>query len=232
MNALWPRLTAALATVDFEKLDPSAGPQDSHPLQSFAAVGGQRATEVEVRLLRNALEDMARGFGYPAAASDAGRVGFDRAAAPLIREHMDLTYAEAASRDVWSFLALVALPHLTLWRFNDRTRERWVAVDLTRHTWARLWWHAEVFAADLELLGRLSEGDLNQILERRSIGGDFGLAQGVARTVVNLGLDPKDQRVVLRQLTRRLRRVLAFVDARAMDQGEVVSLCQRLLKAQ
>jgi len=53
--------------------------------------------------------------------------------------------AEAGNRDVWSFTALVALPHLTRWRFVTRNRERWLASDLTRHTWARLWWQVTVF---------------------------------------------------------------------------------------
>ncbi|MET8462784.1 hypothetical protein [Micromonospora zamorensis] len=47
-----------------------------------------------------------------------------------------------------------------------------MATDLTRHTWAWLWWQAVVFARHEQILVVLSESDLNQLLERRSIGGN------------------------------------------------------------
>ncbi|MER7457514.1 hypothetical protein [Micromonospora sp. NPDC126480] len=171
---------------------------------------------------------LAEKHGCPKAVGPDARVAFDRDAARLIRSHMDLSWAEAGNRDVWSFISLVALPHVTMWRFGGENRERWVATDLTRHTWARLWWQAVVFAGHEQILAALSESDLNQLLERRSIGGDSRLVRETARVVTELSGDVPRRRVI-RDVTLRLLRYLAFLDIRALSDEQVRDLCSVLV---
>lgn len=180
-----------------------------------------------VRELIDAVSTLAEKHGFPKAAGPDARIAFDGGAAGLIRSHMDLSWAEAGNREVWSFISLVALPHITLWCFGRDNRERWVATDLTRHTWARLWWQAVVFAGHEQILVALSESDLNQLLERRSIGGDPRLVRETARAVVELPGDTP-RRLVIRDVTLRLLRYLAFLDVRALSDQQVRDLCSAL----
>ncbi|WP_204291771.1 hypothetical protein [Micromonospora gifhornensis] len=180
-----------------------------------------------VRDLIDSVSLLGQKYGFPGSAGPEARVAFDRSAAALLRSRMDLSWAEAGNRDLWSFISLVALPHLTMWRFGAENRERWVATDLTRHTWARLWWQAVVFAGHEGILAALTESDLNQLLERRSIGGDPRLVREIARAVTQLsGSTPR--RKVIRDVTLRLMRYLAFVDVRALADQQVRDLCSAL----
>ncbi|PPA56674.1 hypothetical protein BAW75_26745 [Micromonospora chalcea] len=174
------------------------------------------------------LSSLGARYGFPGSAAPEARIAFDRDAAAIVRDHMDLSWAEAGNRDLWSFTSLVVLPHLTRWRFGTENRERWVATDLTRHTWARLWWQAVVFAGHEEVLAALTESDLNQLLERRSIGGDPRLVLEIARAVTGLsGNAPR--RAVIRDVTLRLMRYLAFVDVRALTDQQIRNLCSGLM---
>jgi hypothetical protein len=181
-----------------------------------------------IRELIDAVSTLAGEYGFPEAARNDARISFDRDAAKVIRGQLDLSWAEAGNRDLWSFLSLVALPHVTMWRFGAGNKERWIATDLTRHTWARLWWQAVVFAGHEHILAALSESDLNQLLERRSIGGDPRLVREMARAVAELAANAP-RRPVIRDVTARLRRYLAFLDVRALSDQQVRELCRALM---
>jgi hypothetical protein len=221
----WPQLPEGVADVEFREIGDTniPEPKSRHPNQVYSPVGG-RVSDGTVDLLINELTELADRFGYPSDVSDSLRISFDRAAAQVLRSRLDISWAEAGNRRLWSFLALVPLPHLTYWRFGIGNRERWIASDLTRHTWARLWWQAIVFDGHSDLLERLSESDLNQLLERRIIGGDPRLTRALANAVLtNPG---GSRRMLIRDATKRLRRLLAFVDARALSDGQVADFCQ------
>lgn len=227
MNFLYPRLTSAVA----EQLYADAGslsPALEHRSQIFAPVGGRRATTNDLAVLRASIHDLAGEFGYPAPLANRDIRAFDRRTASVLVSSMPMSWSEATARGVWSFLALVVLPDLTRWRFGyDRNPERWIATDLTRHTWARAWWQGTLFAGHLELLDELTESDLNQIFERRVIGGDARLATEIARAVLDVektGNVPR--RALIRDTTARMRRRLAFVDARALSDDDVEEMCR------
>lgn len=229
MTLLYPRLPRAEAERLFaaaEDLTPTYG----HHSQIFAPVGGGRATPQDIEVLSGRLRTLASEYGFPGAIRQADRLAFDRRAAALLVNAMDVSWSEAASHDVWSFLALVALPDVTRWRFGEGNIERWVATDLTRHTWARAWWRGTVFAGREDLLDQLSESDLNQILERRVIGGDPRLVTGIAHALLEVdAARPGHRRALIRDSAARLRRRLAFVDARALDEQGVLSLCRAMV---
>lgn len=222
MNELWPRISAPVARAEFEQIgiasvdELAAISRTGHAHETYAATGGTRIGREDIENLAKALRETATDFGYPDRSGDAERIGFDRAAAEVVFRSMNVTAVEASNRGVWSFLALVAMPDLTLWRFNRTNIERWVASDLTRHMFARLWWQALTFSTssgedddDFSLLRKLSESDLNQIMERRGLAGNGRLARALARAVVS---STGVRREVIRDLTPRLRRRLAFVD--------------------
>lgn len=224
MTRLFPHLATAAAQTELRRLVEGAQPRSpsSEVEHTWAAVGTPISVG-ELNVLRSDVLATAARYGFPERAGNSERVEFDRAVTPVIRSRVDVTHAEAANRAVWSYLALVVLPEVTEWRFSTRTAERWIGSDLTRHTWGRLWWQAEAFAARPELLGLLSEGDLNQLFERRTIGGDPRLVVALAETV--LDVDPAARRATVRESSKRLRRMLAFLDTAALSAEDLRSLC-------
>lgn len=222
MTELWPRLSTATGIVEFRKLDGEPeqlklAARNRHPQMTYAASGGQRIGETGVARLSDEIRSTAVEYGYPATTGSTDLIRFDRVAAETIHRFMDITSVEAANRGVWTFLAVTAMPDVTRWRFPGDNVERWIATDLTRHMFSRLWWQAMTFATetdgvrDYSLLRKLSESDLNQITERRSIAGVTPLARSIAR-ILTEGDHTGGNRKMLRDATPRLRRLMAFID--------------------
>ncbi|UPW11566.1 DUF6339 family protein [Gordonia terrae] len=232
MTELWPRLAMGLAVAEYRGLpsnirELAANARNSHPQVTYAATGGVRVTEARVADLAEAVRVVAVEYGFPEAAGPADLVRFDRAAAEAVHSAMSINPVEAGVRGVWNFLSLIAMPDVTRWRFQGDNIERWVATDLTRHMFARLWWQARTFAVitpagatDYSLLRGMSESDLNQIMERRSIAGVAPLARSIARV---LAQDPQagSRRKILRDATPRLRRLMSFIDFSALDDSQL-----------
>jgi hypothetical protein len=226
VSVLSPRLSQGSAEVEYDRyLTDGLIPLSSHPAQVYAAVGGRRLTADELLEFASSVRTTATQFGYPKPAPAAKRIAFDREASRVVRGSLDFTWAEAGSAAVWSFHSLVLLPDVTAWRFSDSSnRERWIASDLTRHTWARLWWQAEVFDADPGLLDQLGEADLNQLLERRSIGGDKRLLATLGRRIVEADRKEVSNRDLVRDSTARMMRRLAFIDPRSLGDEDLERL--------
>lgn len=229
MTVLFPRLPRAEAQRLFATVA-ELSPSLSHHGQIFAPVGGHRATPELVEQVSDHVRGLAAEFGFPNRLLPADRLPFDRRSATLLVDAMDISWSEAAANDLWSFIALVVLPDVTRWRFGESNVERWIATDLTRHTWARVWWRGTVFGSRPDLLNRLTESDLNQIFERRVVGGDSRLAVSIAEAVLEFEMSrPGHRRALLRDAAGRLRRRLAFIDARALEDLEVLELCRELV---
>ncbi|QSE93907.1 hypothetical protein JWS13_37570 [Rhodococcus pseudokoreensis] len=232
MTYLWPRLSAAFGTSAFDKFSGKSVSElkglarDHHAHVTYAATGGTRVTKSQAGALAEKLREIGEAYGYPEAPNNTQRIGFDRAAAELIYTTMDITSVEASNRGVWNFLSIVTLPDLTMWRFEDRNIERWIARDLTRHMFSRLWWQGMTFAIptpdgpDFSLLRALTESDLNQITERRSLGGNPRLAQALARIVTESEAGG-GRRELIRDVTPALRRMLAFVDFSTLSNDQI-----------
>ncbi|WKK70540.1 DUF6339 family protein [Rathayibacter oskolensis] len=224
---IWPRLSRAIAAGEWDRVKNggSAGGEQLVRDAHWRAIGN-RADQQEFDDLRARLRTLAEHHGFPdSTGDDLGR--FDREAAFLVRDLIDVSFAEAATGDVWSFVSFALLPEVTEWRFGHRNKERWIGSDLTRHTWARLWWQGEVFRDEPELLGPLSESDLNQLFERRSIGGDSPLVRALARSFTSV---TGDRRAVVRDATKRVRRLLAFIQTPALDDEEIRALAVEVVE--
>jgi hypothetical protein len=203
-------------------------PRSRHPDQLYSPIG-VHVSDDTVQSLIDDLTSIAKQYGYPDPSSRTQRVAFDRSAARKLLQSVQISWADAGNTRLWSFVSLIALPHLTWWRFGPAYSERWIASDLTRHTWARLWWQAVVFEDHEKLLDQLSESDLNQLLERRVIGGDPRLARCLAQAVVNEAGEEAKRRDLIRDVTKRMRRLSAFIDVLALDDQQVLAMCSGLV---
>lgn len=208
-------------------------PRESDPYEEYAAIG-QRVRPAEVRAMRATLTELAANFGFPDTRPTTEDLRtFDRQAARVLVANMDLAWSEASVREMWTHLALVVLPHITAWRWAGRsglTEERWIARDLTRHTWARLWWQATTFAGYMDVLDLMSESDLNQLLERRRIGGEPRLVVAISCAVLMASREEAvPRRHLLRDVSKRVLRVLAYIDVSATTDEELDEIATALV---
>jgi hypothetical protein len=163
----------------------------SHPLVIWPATGADRVGDHELGELRAKVLKVAIEYGYPNALSRAEQVALDIAVARVLVDETALSPAEAGFGDVWSFIALVLVPELVWWRAAGSTNiERFVGLDLTRHTLARLWWRGHLFTWDLEdpqtgwqlwADSPIGEAELDQIQTRR---GGYGRSPKAFRSLV------------------------------------------------
>ncbi|GAA3386750.1 DUF6339 family protein [Cryptosporangium minutisporangium] len=243
---LYPRLTPLAARArlsqftgrNIDELRDGAEPR--HPDMYFAATGGVPAASEHLDRLAGRFRDAVMAHGYPGTATDTDRTAADRTLASVMVDQMRLEPAEASARDLWTFLAIQVIPDVVAWRWPSATNEqRWICTDITRHALGRLWWQAFTLAtpttdgrADCTLLARLSESDLNQIFERRSIGGRPALARALARAVTNPDLTPPHiaRRRVIRDVTKRVRRLLPFTLFMALHEEQLQARVDELVR--
>lgn len=223
MGLLYPRLLAGQARPLHDEYRELAIPElrqraaTSHDSAVYVATGGDRVREDELLELRRLVLDLAGGAGFPGKSSRHLRAAFDLKVAAALHTNMRLVPAEAASGDVWAFLALVLLPDVAYWRYPKPPGDRILGTDLTRHVFGRMWWRAQlVHSSDdpdpyaaLEILG---EAAFDQIYARRkALGNSPYLVKSVLRVWNRLDLNGLDEREVLRDFLKRLLRLAPFV---------------------
>lgn len=242
MTILYPRLSAhegrtllaRYQSMDIEKIRSLAG---AHRGGAIASTGGVPASPQRLQELAKEVRTCAEMYGYPNPASDRSRIHFDRSTAVVLHKTMDIVPAEAAEPDVWTYLAVCLLPDVVFWRFGTDNSERWLGRGLVRHAFARLWWQAHALCVsvdgipDYTLVNRLNESDLNQIFERRSIGGVPPLARAVARQILDPRIDRLSipRRDVVRDMTKRIRRLLPFTSVLAIPEEDLEARIRAVL---
>lgn len=236
MTTLYPRLPdheGRLLIREFDRLsvtDIRALAQLSHQANTYASTGGVPASTEHLKDCASVIRDCAANHGYPSVAPGL-RAGttFDRALTPLLHQTMDLVPAEAAAPEIWTFIACQLAPDVVVWRWGLSNQERWLGRGLVRHAFGRLWWQAHVLvdeaegASDYRLIDRLSEADLNQVFERRTIGGVPPLARALAHELSTPTVDAAGvpRRDVVRDVTKRLRRLLPYTSFLGVDESTI-----------
>jgi hypothetical protein len=223
MSFLYPRLLVSEAKPMHEKyrhLTISAltdRATTGHDSAVYVATGGDRADETKLLRLREVVVELARESGFPDESNRDLRTAFDLRLASILHAEMGVIPAEAASGDVWAFLALILLPDVAYWRYPMPPGDRILGTDLTRHVFGRMWWRAQlVHSSDdpdpyaaLKILG---EAAFDQIYARRkALGGSPHLVKAILRVWNGLDLRDLDEREVLRDFLKRLLRLAPFV---------------------
>ena len=241
---LYPRLPPAVARRRFQELTPlplallPSETRNHDPDAVFAALGGAEVSEEHLNRLRAALVKVAERAGYPEErGTRTSRERFDLECAAVLRDQMHIVAAEAGAIDVWAFLGVMLLPDLCFWRFPNPPEDRVIGPDLTRHTFARLWWRSYQLAeleagSGLSALEAIPENVMNQIFERRAIGGNRELVRAVARALIANRDEWQEipRRRLIRDSVRRLRRLLAFTTPEALDGATLAELIQHIFE--
>ncbi|MET7603993.1 DUF6339 family protein [Streptomyces avermitilis] len=223
MGFLYPRLLAEQARPLFEEYrhlttaELAGRVAVAHESAVYVATGGDRVSADQLQELRSGVVDLAKRAGFPDDSDRAHNAEFDLRLAALLHAEMGMVPAEAASRDVWAFLALVLLPDVAFWRYPQPPRDRVLGTDLTRHVFGRLWWRAQLVrsSADPEpysALKILGEAAFDQIYARRAaLGGSPHMVRAILRVWKDLDLTGLNERETLRDFLKRLLRLAPFV---------------------
>lgn len=230
MGLLYPRLLAGQARPLHETYrhmniaELTERVATSHPSAVYVATGGDRVSEGRLKQLRELVTDLAREAGFPNESAREPRAAFDLRLAGALHAEMNLVPAEAASGDIWAFLALVLLPDVVYWRYPIPPGDRVLGTDLTRHVFGRMWWRAQLVhtpdAPDpYAALLVLGEAAFDQIYTRRkALGGSPHLVKGILRVWNGLDLGEVNERDALRDFLKRLLRLAPFVLFDALDE--------------
>ncbi|WP_308312884.1 DUF6339 family protein [Streptomyces sp. ISL-1] len=214
----------------------------THESSVYVATGGDRVSTGQLQELRGGVLGLAARAGFPDNSDRARNADFDLELAALLHAEMGMVPAEAASRDVWAFLALVLLPDVAFWRYPQPPKDRVLGTDLTRHVFGRLWWRAQLVRSPdapepygtLEILG---EAAFDQIYARRAaLGGSPHMVRAILRVWNDLDLAGLNERETLRDFLKRLLRLAPFVlfdgiEEHALD-DELRAVAQESVDAQ
>lgn len=217
MMLLYPRLpsgTAKVLTREHSRLSLSelrALGTTRHEDADYAPVGGHRVEEAKLDLLQTHLRELAQDLGYP---EHLGiRTGaFDQRFMTLLYSEMGIVPAEAAEEGVWSFLSLILVPELPVWRFPARHADR--LRGHPRNTFRRLWWRAHTLGLEEDSpTSRLNEDQSVQIMERPSLAGSPEVARAVATAFLQVAEVDQDvpREALMREGAKYLIRLLPVV---------------------
>ncbi|WP_330290704.1 DNA cytosine methyltransferase [Streptomyces sp. NBC_00576] len=248
MSFLYPRLLAEQARPLFEAYrtlsiaELTGRATVSHESAVYVATGGDRISADRLRELRTGVLDLAGRAGFPDDSDRTRNADFDLRLAALLHAETGMVPAEAASRDVWAFLALVLLPDVAFWRYPQPPKDRVLGTDLTRHVFGRLWWRAQLVRSPdapdpYSALSILGEAAFDQIYARRAaLGGSPHLVRSILRVWNDLDLAGHNERDTLRDFLKRLLRLAPFVLFDGVAEGalddELLAVAQESVDAQ
>ncbi|MEU8430372.1 hypothetical protein ACWIGG_21865 [Micromonospora aurantiaca (nom. illeg.)] len=233
MNRLYvyPRLPAHVA----ERLLTLHTGRDLVELRRLSATADARTTwyptaphrvaEDDLRALQQTVRGIAAEANWPAPLGKTNGTAFDRLLAPALYRQMTIVPADAASEEVWSFLSLVLLPDIALWRWPNPLRrpgyER--IIGRPRNVFRRLWTRVHSLGEDLG--ARLYEDEAVAILERPTLGAHPRVARAIAHGHLTVAGEAGAARTdILRITARRLRRLAVLVSLESLDDVQLSKL--------
>jgi len=237
---LYPQLPPAFARVLADELlsksiqDLFALSSTSHHSAIYAPTGGIRVSESHLHKVNQCIRENAIKSDYPAPLTGLNTQSFDASLGRILYEILEITPSEASNLGIWAFMSCVMWPDLVRWRFPGGTdgtsRERFVGGR--RNTFGRMWWRAYLLREPnsehpYKLLDLLGEDELVQIMERPSLAGNSPLIREIYRTflhITNTSSNTLQSRSLLRDVTKRLRRLLPMVSFEALDDSVLKSL--------
>lgn len=142
---------------------------------------------------------------------------------------MDILPADAAQEGVWSFLALILLPDVALWRWPDHNGradyER--LIGKPRNVFRRLWWRA--YCLGEANSAEVFEDEAVAIMERPTIGGDVRLARCLADNHLRMARESRElpRTELLREVAKRIRRLSVLVTFPALADDQLEALVRQ-----
>ncbi|MEU1746606.1 hypothetical protein ACWD8I_03660 [Micromonospora arida] len=234
---VYPRLPAHIAEqllthhtgrdlVELRRLSATADPRTTwYPTAPY------RVAEDDLRALQQTVRAIATEANWPAPLSKTSGTAFDRLLAPALYRQMTIVPADTASEEVWSFLSLVLLPDVALWRFPNPLRRPGYdrIIGRPRNVYRRLW--ARIHSLGEDLGAQLYEDEAVAILERPTLGAHPRVARAIAHAHLTTAGEAGAARTdILRITARRLRRLAVVVSLESLDDVQLAELVRRYTK--
>lgn len=203
----------------------------THPRTGWYETAPARVSEEHLDMLRSHIRSLAKEHGYPVPVP-RGYARFDQQAATSLYRHMQIMPADAAHEGVWSFLSLVLLPDVAVWRFPDRNRREQNdrLLGRPRNVFRRLWYRTYLLGETAS--EQLYEDEVVNILERPSLGGDPRIARAIVRKHLATAHQYEGARTeLLREAMKRLRRLSVIVTLSALDGRQLEELLTEVFDA-
>jgi hypothetical protein len=227
---LYPRLPRAVAEQIIGTIRNAAADErvalstTVHPRAAPAPTGGTPVPEDRLARLAEVVreefaEEMSESLTPGTEAVVDARMG------QVLYSNMAIVQADAAHEGVWSFLALVLLPDVASWRFPDCHPARLLGSQ--RNVFRRTWWRRHILGEMMQTPNTrpLGEDELVNIFERSRMARSHELAKGLARYV--LALDVADRSSFTRDLAKRVRRVMAYINVDALERSQIDILIEQ-----
>lgn len=198
----------------------------------FYAVAVERCSDDDLQIIRQSILEVAKKYGFPENARF--RTKFDQEAATILHAIMQILPSDAASNEVWNFINVRVLPDVAIWRYGSKGKTgNWVVSDdrlfhMTRTTFGRLWWRAELFGP--ELAKKLGEDEAVQLMERPRISGYRPLATAIIERHLESPLT-SNRMDLLRTSMKIFRRKLAVFSIFTMDNIQIQAFVDSVITA-
>ena len=213
-------------------------PADAIPLASTAhpksyppPIGRPLYSTAQLSSLREQVIELATEYGFPnrAVTKSEAFSRFDAELGNLLLRKLQLTPAEAGNEEVWSFLTLILLPDVAIWRFPNKNKnpefERWIGKprNVLRKTWLRAYCLGE------ELNLQLGEDEGVNIMERPTFGLNPQLAKIIARKhVAQPQIDTMSKSDLLRRVMVQLGKISTIVNIDCLNAADQEALVHEI----
>lgn len=236
---LFPRLPrAAVVELRHHHSSHSAGDLSKHwsvehERQIFTQTAGKRVDREQLSELREAVVDAASECGFPNHRRQKAIADFDLRCAQILYEMPQIPMVEAFRPEMWSFLSLVLLPDVAMWRYPGIPLERVSGGvrDVFRRLWQRAFQIAAVpgFPENWSLLDSLSEDAFVQILERPGLAADRRLSRLIAEVWVEMSeaVGAGSMEDLHRRAVRNMRSVFPIICFDVLGDDEMRDLVLR-----
>lgn len=240
----YPRLDRTVAATlleEYRRLSPNDLTQlvaTSHSGASWHPTSPHRADAGTLEQVREAVVGTAGRCSWPAPIGARSRTltRFDQQVAAELYTAMHIVTAEAAQEGVWSFLTLVLLPDVAMWRYpptqhHDRGER---LLGTPRNVFRKLWWRARVLGADpASPNAELLEDEAVGIMERPTLSGSPRVARAIATEHLRqIRANPDISRTeLLRAATKRIRRYTSLISLPMLMDPDLQSLVNEAFDA-
>jgi hypothetical protein len=204
-----------------------------HPDAAPVATGGSPVPTEVLRDVAREVRLLADHLAFPDELGRARVADFDIPCGLLLHDRMRIVPADAAAEGVWSFLSLVVLPDVAVWRFPSRAQDR--LTGRPRNVFRRPWWRVEILgqagSGTLDEGGApLGEDEMVQIMERPRLAANPAVARSVARVLRRSTVTPGGRSELMRDLAKRYLRLMPVVSLDSLDADALDHLGEQLCR--
>ena len=231
---IYPELSSSGESEKFQILKESNAPTDNSP--AFVTIHheatwvptGARVTKEKLTSLRDEVISLAVKFGFPDTTTEtSSKRKFNRELSSVLHHSMQISPSNAARKEVWSYLSMILLPDVAMWRYPDLEPARVLGQaerSINRNFLRSAWWRAEVLGADSnDPPAAFLEDNLVHIMEVTGLFGNKKITSAIVDiwSEEKKSIDQGEHENHFREFVKRFRRKAAFISFEGLTDNEL-----------